>query len=358
MNARGRPYNLPVHAGTQAGEIAADGALTRVPLVTVYLTERCNSRCISCDYWRNGRNDVSVETVANWIPELRRLGTQVVQVSGGEPLLNPRWMEIAALLRDAGFRLWLLTAGLALAKHAQQVMHQFETATVSLDGADAETYLAIRGLDAFDQVCKGIRSVAVGGLPTSIRVTVQRNNFRQLPALVDLAKELGVRQISFLAADVSNTHAFGRSGDISREVALQADDLPYFEAVLDSLERDQAEAYRSGFIAESPQKMRRILHYYAAICGIGAFPAVRCNAPEFSAVISATGQVNPCFFISGPRVAGPDHGLVTALNGNDMYLLREEIRTARRAECVTCVCSMWRNPTDFATWRVPSAGQA
>ena len=26
-----------------------------LPLVTLYLTERCNSRCVTCDYWRHGR---------------------------------------------------------------------------------------------------------------------------------------------------------------------------------------------------------------------------------------------------------------------------------------------------------------
>ena len=64
------------------------------------------------------------------------------------------------------------------------------------------------------------------------------------------------------------------------------------------MESAYAADFRSGFIAESPRKLGRIIEYFAAVHGLGAFPAVRCNAPEFSAVVNATGRVQPCFFIS------------------------------------------------------------
>jgi Fe-coproporphyrin III synthase len=352
-----RFYYWLVAATTPAIRNPADRALARLPLVTLYLTERCNSRCVSCDYWRYGKTDVSVESVARLIPDLQELQTQVVLVSGGEPLLHPNWIEIAELLRGAGLRLWLLTSGLSLAKYANRVMQLFESVTVSLDAADAESYMAIRGLDAFKVVCKGIRSMTAEGVPTSVRVTVQRGNYRQLPALVLLAKQLDVRQVSFLAADVSNPHAFGRTGEWSSNVALQADDLPRLERVLNDLEREHIEDYRSGFIAESPQKMRRLLQYYAAICGIGTFPPTRCNAPDFSAVIAADGQVHPCFFISGPKLTVEGNGLAGVLNSSELMGLRADIRNGQRAECKTCVCTLWRNPADFSTWNVLQSRQ-
>ena len=124
---------------------------------------------------------------------------------------------------------------------------------------------------------------------------------RQLPVFVELAKKLGARQVSFLAVDVANPHAFARTEDFSGELALLPADVPVFEQVLRDMERTHAEDFRSGFIAESPQKLRRILHYFAAIHGAGSYPEVRCNAPEFSAVIGATGKVQPCFFIPAPE---------------------------------------------------------
>jgi Fe-coproporphyrin III synthase len=335
---------------------AANPHLHRLPLVTLYLTERCNSRCVSCDYWRHGRADMSVDAVTRLLPSLQRMHTQVVLLSGGEPLLNPEWAAIAALLRERGIKVWLLTSGLSLAKHARRAGELFDAITVSLDGTNRDTYQAIRGLDALDNVCDGIRAAAAQGVAPSLRVTVQRANYRQLPRFVSMAKELGARRISFLAVDVANPHAFGRTDDFTGDLALTRADLPVFDEVLRVMEREHREAFRSGFIAESPQKLRRLWQYFAAIHGQGAYPPVRCNAPEFSAVVGATGKVQPCFFISGPGeefvlgnggVCEQEPSLEGVLNDTPMTALRSAIRGGERAECKTCVCSMWRDSVHF-----------
>src|SRR5690242_5146360 len=111
----------------------------RLPLVTFYLTERCNSRCVTCDYWRQGRRDATLDSVRRVLPDLRALGTRVALLSGGEPLLNPEWPEIAGELKDCGLGLWLLTSGLSLAKHARRAAQLFDSITVSMDGTCAAT---------------------------------------------------------------------------------------------------------------------------------------------------------------------------------------------------------------------------
>ena len=320
--------------------------LERLPLAILYLTERCNSRCVTCDYWRTGRTDLTLDSVTRLLPSLKRLQTQVVLMSGGEPLINPEWPAIARLLTANGMRLWLLTSGLSLAKHARSVTSLFDAVTVSLDGTDAATYAAIRGLDAFDNVCAGIEACADLGVPASVRVTLQRSNYRQLPGFVDLARRLRARQVSFLAVDVANPHAFGRNDDFTNNLALGRDDLGELEEILTTVEQDYAADFDSGFIAESPHKLRKIHQYFAAVCGSAAYPPVRCNAPEVSAVIDAKGRVSPCFFISGSTDTRWGHDLGAALNADSMIDLREDIRIGKRPECKRCVCSLWREPAD------------
>jgi hypothetical protein len=163
--------------------------------------------------------------------------------------------------------------------------------------------------------------------------------------------------VSFLAVDVANPHAFARTDDFKSDLALLPADLPVFEQVLCTMEIQFAEEFQTGFIAENPRKLRRIWEYFAAIRGLGSYPPVRCNAPEFSAVIGATGRVQPCFFITGPSDAvlagdiasggaaeSPGADLDRVLNGGGMRALRTAIRSGKRAECKTCVCSMWRDP--------------
>jgi Fe-coproporphyrin III synthase len=322
--------------------------ISSLPLVTLHLTERCNSRCISCDYWRHGRRDVSPETIDQLLPELKALGTRVVLISGGEPLVHPHWRAISERLRDGGLHLWLHTAGLALAKHASDIVTLFDAITVSLDGIDREMYLRIRGVDAFDRVCAGIHIVTGAGARVGLRVTVQRGNYTELPRFVKLAHELEVSSVSFLAADVSNAHAFGREPDFVRQIALQSEDLPRLAATLQQLRKEHTEDFSSGFIVESPDKLERLLlRYFAALCGLGPFPPVRCNAPEFSAVLSPDGRVHPCFFIAGPNHVSFDRGLAAALDDASMQSLRSAIRERQRPECARCVCSLWREPEEL-----------
>lgn len=319
-----------------------ESSLRHLPLVTLILSERCNSRCITCDYWRHGRAEIDLESVRRLLPSLRRLGTTTIVLSGGEPLLNREWADIAALLTGEGLEVWLLTSGLSLAKHARRAGELFRTITVSLDGTDPATYAAIRGVDAFNVVCKGIRAAADAGVRVTVRVTLQRANFRQLTSFVDLTRGLGARQVSFLAVDVANPHAFARHEGFESDLALRPAELAELEGLIAALERDRSAAFSSGFIAESPRKLRRILQYFSAVCGRDAYPPVHCNAPEFSAVIDAQGRVSPCFFIGGPGDALARDGLDEALNRADMAALRATIRAGGRRECKTCVCSMWR----------------
>lgn len=83
---------------------SVNSRLSRLPLATLYLTERCNSRCVTCDYWRHGRADMNEAAVRQLLPSLKRMETEVVLLSGGEPLLNPEWASIARLLRENGLK--------------------------------------------------------------------------------------------------------------------------------------------------------------------------------------------------------------------------------------------------------------
>jgi Fe-coproporphyrin III synthase len=320
----------------------------RLPLVTLYLSERCNSRCVSCDYWRHGRADLDIGAVQRLLPELRALGTRVALISGGEPLLNARWAEIAQLLRAQGLQLWLLTSGLALLKHATRVAQLFAAVTVSLDSTTPEGYAAIRGVPAFERVCAGIRAASAAGAALGIRVTVQRANYRELPRFVSLARELGARQLSFVAVDVASTHAFGQRQRTPSPLALSAADLPQLAEVLKELEATHADEFNGGLIAESPRKLQRLQQYFAAVLGLGPYPPVRCNVFEYSAVIDAGGRVHPCFFVQGPA-ASAGESLAQRLEAPAMRELRATLRGGTRSECARCVCSLWREPHERAS---------
>ena len=198
----------------------------------------------------------------------------MVLISGGEPLLNPHWPQIAELLRRQGLKLWLLSSGLSLAKHARRVHGLFDSVTVSLDGTNPATYAAIRGVDAFEKVCEGIRAVAPLERAVSVRVTLQRANYRELPLFVAAAHALGAYEVSFLAVDVANPHAFARQS-VAPDLALGADDLPVFDQLLRELEVRCAEDFHTRFIA---QDIPQTAAHLPILCGpsLAWRPTRRC----------------------------------------------------------------------------------
>ena len=207
-------------------------------------------------------------------------------------------------------------------------------------------------MDGFAAVERGVRGLVEAGAGVSLRCTLQRDNYREMPALIRLARAWGVRQISFLAVDVSTHIAFARQADFNQSMALSHDDLSAFARVLDEVEREFATDFADGFIAESPAKLRGLQRYFAALVGEGAFPPVRCNAPQWSCVIRTDGSVQPCYFIEGGRGIGDSATLNQRLNTPQLMDLRRAIRQGERAECGRCVCSAYRSPRELVQNRL------
>lgn len=315
--------------------------LRALPLLVLYLTDGCNSRCLSCDIWRAPRRSMPLALALRLAEEAVALGVRHVLFSGGEATQHPHWAEIAQAFRKRGVRVGLLTNGILLNKQAELIRAHVDQLTLSLDAATPEQYAHLRGVDALPLILEGMARLAPH-VPITTRTTVQRANFRDLSAIIRVAKDHGARKISFLAVDTANPEAFGaRNVASALDLALSRADLPIFAAVLDELERDHAADFASGLIAESPAKLRLLYAYFAAAHGLADFPPPRCNAPQLSVVVEVDGRLRPCYFLpSGGSVA--EQPLSRALNDPALRALRRAYRGGERAECARCVCPLYR----------------
>ncbi|HJW83626.1 MAG TPA: radical SAM protein [Anaerolineae bacterium] len=319
--------------------------LHALPVAILYITDRCNSRCVSCDYWRFGQSHMSMDLARRLSGELPRSGARYVLLSGGEPLMHPQWPAMAAMFRQAGLRVAMVTSGILLPKFAAQVAGCIDELYVSLDGATPESYQAIRGVAGLGLIERGVRALA-GRMPITFRTTVQRGNYREIPALIRLTQAWGATRHSFLAVDVSTHAAFARREGFDASMALGHDDLAELDRVLDAVERDFAAEFASGYIAESPDKLRRLKQYFAALLGLERFPFVRCNAPRFSTVIETDGTLKPCYFLPAwGRLDG--RPLFDALNAPTALQVRQQQRLGERPECERCVCYAYRSMRDL-----------
>jgi MoaA/NifB/PqqE/SkfB family radical SAM enzyme len=323
------------------------GRIDRLPVLLLFPHSRCNCRCVMCDIWRSrGRDEIAPEEVLEWLPELRRLGVEQVALSGGEALLNSRLREICEMLHEAGIRITLLSTGILLPRHAGWIARLVADIVVSLDGP-ADIHNAIRGLpDAFTKLREGIRSIRTlrDDLPITGRCVVQKANHQHLRETVRAAREIGLDRISFLAADVSS-EAFNRpegwGAERAESVALSLGNLDALGAEIEAMERELRPEFASGFIAESPEKLRtRILRHYRALAGEDTFAPVSCRAPWISCVVEANGDVRPCFFhrvVGNVRESG---GLEAVLNSPAAVAFRRDLDVRTNPTCARCVCTL------------------
>jgi len=307
----------------------------------LYITDKCNSRCIACDYWRYGQNEMPVELVHSLAADLSRLGTRHALLSGGEPLQHPAWEEIAFILKEEGIRVAMVTSGILLPRHAEAVAAVMDEIFVSLDGASAETYRSVRGVDGFELVREGIMQLS-GRLPITIRTTVQCANYAEMPALIRLTRSWRATHHSFFPVDTTSHAAFARSGEWNRSMALSKEDLIHFARILDQVETECKDEFREGYVVESPAKLRRLHTYFEALLGLREFPPVRCNAPRFSMVVEPNGTLRPCFFL--PAVGSLDSSsLASNLNSTQYKGMRRQQRKGMRQECLHCVCPAYKS---------------
>jgi MoaA/NifB/PqqE/SkfB family radical SAM enzyme len=318
-----------------------------LPVVVLMPHSACNCRCVMCDIWMANRNkrELSRDDLAPHMPSLRRLNAKHVVLSGGEALMHSNLWTVCDLLREAGVaRITVLSTGLLLERRAAEVVERCDEVTVSLDGSRA-VHDRIRNIpNAFDRLAAGVRAIKDRSprFRITARSVVQKQNYADLPNIIETALDLGIDQISFLAVDVS-TSAFNRPEGWPAEriesVALTRKDVARFAQVVEDTIHEFAGEFASGFVAESPARLRRLPSYFAALNADGEFPENTCNAPWVSTVIEADGTVRPCFF---HRSLGNIHErpLDEILNSDDAIGFRRQLDVRTDPICRKCVCTL------------------
>jgi MoaA/NifB/PqqE/SkfB family radical SAM enzyme len=321
-----------------------------MPIVILLPHSRCNCRCVMCDIWKGNNNVQQLEEsdIEQLLSSLKKLKTRLVVMSGGEALMHPNFFRLCDILNSRKIKITILSTGLLLKKNSKEIIAKTNEVIVSLDGSQA-VHDKIRNIpEAYNKLKEGVAELK--NLNEQYRVTarcvVQKANFIDLPNIIDAAHEIGLDQISFLTADVS-TDAFNRTDlwddDKVKEVSLSRDEVDQFKDIIENLINTHSQDFKSGFVAESPEKLRRFYNYYAAFHDLCDFPTVTCNAPWVSAVIEADGNVRPCFFHAKVGNIG-DSTLTELINSPGSISFRKNLDTTTNPICKKCVCSLNLSP--------------
>ncbi len=318
-----------------------------LPIIIIYLNNICDSQCITCSIWKNNdllkipaqrqMTESLLDALYKSLPAWR---PRQILLSGGEPVLHPKFAKVVQRFRGIAPKVCVITNGLLLSTCEHEALESVAEFYISFDAPDAEAYRKIRGVDGFARLADSIK--VLRGLrqpPKAIaRCTLQRDNVRRIPQLITAAREFGFDAISFLGVDLA-TDAFARDlhGAADRASIQPADED------LDAMEQDilSIETFApDGFVEGGVEKLKRILQYFRALTGTSEFPEIRCNAPWVSMVIETTGKIRGCFF-------QPVIGDFRSVNGETAVQFRRRLNVNQDPTCQRCVCSKWLGPRDL-----------
>jgi len=316
------------------------GRIARLPILVISAHSRCNCRCGMCDIWRTAEaRQFTMSDLQRRLGDIRGLGVEWVVFTGGEALMNAELFAMARVLRDIGIRVTVLTSGLLLGRYAHEIVANIDDVIVSLDGPRG-IHDSIRGvIGAFDQLASGVRAIhaVAPGYPIGARCTVQQANHTALFDTALAARSLNLNSISYLAVDVSSDAFRHAPGSPRGKNLLAPEEIQRLEAEIARLLVDPV----FSLVAETPEKLRRIVDYFRAMANGREPHAPVCNAPWVSAVLDYDGTVRPCFF--QPAIGNAKGtSLAEALNSERALEFRRTLDIAANPICRRCVCSLHR----------------
>lgn len=158
----------------------------------VKLTENCQAKCISCDYWKT-RWDESINTdrAINLVNQIADVGIRSLRFTGGEPLLRKDFFSVMQRANCSAFKSIILqTNGLLIKKLHQEInASPITKISVSIDGLK-DTNDLIRGIRGyFDLAIEGVKLLR--NKQVSLAITLNRISASELGTLADVARDLG-----------------------------------------------------------------------------------------------------------------------------------------------------------------------
>ncbi len=317
------------------------------PILNWELTGRCNYRCLHCfnaSDTRYGRNDMPYDQALRLIDEAAECGFLSVMLTGGEPLIHPRFTDIVRAIYGHGMAVHEInTNGRFLTKELLTELKEigcFPEFKISFDGIGYHDWM---------RCCKGaeidalsaIRLSVSEGFKTHVQMNVNKVNVGCLADSLDLLDGIGVKQIRLIRTTEVPAWVHNAPG-----CSLDWDQ--YFELILDAMieymmkpRKMNVDVWRYLYLNASQRQYRIKPVRYAK--GALSADCRMCGMIGHSIAVSAEGIVYPCMQLSGEletvgdrRECVFDNGLKAVLRSAKWYDVVEMTVAQRGQICKDC----------------------
>ncbi len=272
------------------------------PVVMWNITRHCNLACEHCyiDATAAAAEELRLEEGIRLVDELASLKIPMLILTGGEPLLSRNFYAYAFHAKEVGLRTVISTNGTLITPEAARLLKEAEIryVGVSLDSCRPEVHDSFRGVDgAYQRAIDGLKNARDADLKTGLRVTLTKDNWHEIPALLALTLDMEIPRFCLYhlvpvgrAAEISDRDVSPEERrSVIKFLAEAAVELKDEEIEILSTDSPMDGAYLLEMLKNDPEKRERVRRLLLNAGG--------CTAGIKVANINHRGDVLPCHFM-------------------------------------------------------------
>lgn len=260
--------------------------LDKLMEISFEILQKCLNNCIYCSSnsgLNHQENIIDYSVFKSVIDEAVELGLERLCISGGEPFLHPDLLRIVSYAKQKNIEIYVYTSGIDEYSGTKlslnlDILNELKVAKLdrlifNVQAPNSELYNKIMGtINCFDLLIDSIKKVVNIGIYTEVHFVPMKINYTEINQVVNLLKDLGVDQISFLRLVLQ-----GRALKNKELVQLLDTDMKELTDNLAKLKNNEKE-----------------LKVRLGIPLTKEFEQIKCNAGSGKLIIRYDGAVYPC----------------------------------------------------------------
>lgn len=297
---------------------------------TFELTPLCNMDCKMCYVHLNKSQMgeyklLDVEQWKKYIDDACDAGMKYARLTGGECLTYSGFDDIYIYLQEHGINITVLTNGLLLDEKRIEFFkkHPVKLIQVSLYGSNDDVYEKVTGVRCFEKVLSNVVKAKEANLPIMLAVTPNTFYYEDIPNILRLAKDLGIKCNINSGLDKPRKNTGRELCDLNAEQYVE---LFKLQAQIKSVYIENVD---SAEIQEPPVSGEKQI-------------GIKCGAGRSNFAISWNGRMMPCpslseFYISEPIKNFMDEWKKVNKWAEELILPGECANCAYRLSCIQCI---------------------
>lgn len=215
--------------------------------VSIEIIHKCLNNCLHCSSC-SGENctlKISKNQAMKVVDGLKKLETETINISGGEPFLHEGLLDIVRYIKQAGIDVYIYTSGITLGanglatslnKEDLMLLKKYGVKKLIFDipAVNEDVYNEFMGTVGYYKYAVSSLEHAIDiGISTEIHFVPTRINIEEVDEILKFAKKMNVNQVSFLGLV-----PHGRARDNKERLFLDAETNACLKKHLSQLNND------------------------------------------------------------------------------------------------------------------------